>query len=311
MFGLLVQSGGSEAAGRVATFAAGARAPRRHVALPELHPRRRGGVTLSPIVWLDYFAVAAVPLGDRTTSALARSGSCRSPHGDSGARLGIGDSADIPRVLVVFPIVFVVEFVTSRAGALEATFPTSSSGAVPSVRAWSVGAESGSDEVPRSRGRVERFRATRRDPRRAARWLGAGLAEKEPRLHQVRHLLRIHPHQARRPDVGRDGSRERTTTPDGTGVSHDRPVTFHADDAVHDRERRTHRRGDVEDGLRDAAHWKTSFGHPYTRPGMQPKQFLSESVTPTQWWVLSFGIETTTSVSPQHAQAPRARAVPV
>ena len=30
---------------------------------------------------------------------------------------------------------------------------------------------------------------------------------------------------------------------------------------------------------------------------MQPKQFFSESVTPTQWCVFSFGIETTTSAS--------------
>ncbi len=39
------------------------------------------------------------------------------------------------------------------------------------------------------------------------------------------------------------------------------------------------------------------MGQPYTLPGMHPKQFLSESVTPTQWCVLSFGIDTITSVS--------------
>ena len=30
---------------------------------------------------------------------------------------------------------------------------------------------------------------------------------------------------------------------------------------------------------------------------MQPKQFFRDIVTPTQWCVFSFGIETTTSVS--------------
>ena len=45
------------------------------------------------------------------------------------------------------------------------------------------------------------------------------------------------------------------------------------------------------------AQCSTFFGQPYTRPGMQPKQFFIESVAPAQWWVFIFGIEITTSAS--------------
>jgi hypothetical protein len=37
------------------------------------------------------------------------------------------------------------------------------------------------------------------------------------------------------------------------------------------------------------------FGQPYTLPGTTPNMFLSESVTPAQWCILSFGIETSRS----------------
>jgi hypothetical protein len=67
-------------------------------------------LTLSPIVWLDYFALAAVPL------ALARPRLSAiwflpvATWGLRGAGLGIGDASEIARLLVVFAIVFAVAF---------------------------------------------------------------------------------------------------------------------------------------------------------------------------------------------------------
>ena len=67
-------------------------------------------LTLSPIVWLDYFAVAMVPL------AIARPRLAwvwflpLATWGLSGAGLGIGDPWDIGRLLVAFGIVFAVAF---------------------------------------------------------------------------------------------------------------------------------------------------------------------------------------------------------
>ncbi len=132
LFGFLVQSGASETAGRIATWCAG-------LALLVATWRYRSfalaiaaALTLSPIVWLDYFALAAVPL------AIAR------PRlswiwflplltwGLRGAGIDIGDPWDIARLLVVFAIVFAVAFrdeperVRSRLTVRSAT-----SGAVP------------------------------------------------------------------------------------------------------------------------------------------------------------------------------------
>ena len=67
-------------------------------------------MTLSPIVWLDYFALAVVPL------ALARPRLSLvwflplATWGLRGAGLGIGDPTEIARLLLVFVIVFGVAF---------------------------------------------------------------------------------------------------------------------------------------------------------------------------------------------------------
>ena len=67
-------------------------------------------LTISPIVWLDYFALAAVPLAI-ARPRLRGSGSCRSRRGGcSGAGLGIGNVSDIARLLVVYALVFWVAF---------------------------------------------------------------------------------------------------------------------------------------------------------------------------------------------------------
>ena len=38
--------------------------------------------------------------------------------------------------------------------------------------------------------------------------------------------------------------------------------------------------------------WRISFGQPYLAPGTTPRMFFMLGVTPDQWWVLIFGIET-------------------
>ena len=67
-------------------------------------------LTISPIVWLDYFALAALPL------AIARPRLSwiwflpLATWGLRGAGLNIGDPWDITRLLLVFSVVFAVAF---------------------------------------------------------------------------------------------------------------------------------------------------------------------------------------------------------
>jgi Glycosyltransferase family 87 len=110
LFGLLVQSGASETVGRVVAFSAGAILLAATWRYRSLALALAAALTLSPIVWLDYFALAAIPL------ALAR------PRlslvwflplvtwGLRGAGLGIGDASEIARLLIVFGVVFAVAF---------------------------------------------------------------------------------------------------------------------------------------------------------------------------------------------------------
>ena len=110
LFGLAVQSGASETAGRLLMWTAG-------LALLAATWRYRSftlaiaaALTLSPIVWLDYFALAMVPL------AVARPRLSwvwflpLATWGLRGAGLGIGDPWDIARLLAVFAIVLAVAF---------------------------------------------------------------------------------------------------------------------------------------------------------------------------------------------------------
>jgi hypothetical protein len=110
LFGLLVQSGASETVGRLAVLTAGAILLAATWRYRSLSLALAAALTLSPIVWLDYFALAAVPL------AIAR------PRlswiwflplltwGLRGAGIDIGDPWDIARLLAVFAIVFAIAF---------------------------------------------------------------------------------------------------------------------------------------------------------------------------------------------------------
>ncbi|MCZ7587265.1 MAG: DUF2029 domain-containing protein [Gaiella sp.] len=110
LFALLVQSGSSEAAGRAAVLVAGALLLWATWRYRSLTLAVAAALTLSPIVWLDYFALALVPL------ALARPRLSwiwflpLATWGLRGAGLGIGDPSEITRQLIVFAIVFAVAF---------------------------------------------------------------------------------------------------------------------------------------------------------------------------------------------------------
>jgi Glycosyltransferase family 87 len=107
---LLVQAGGSEAIARGVTFVAGGALLVATWRYRSFTLAVAAALVLSPIVWLDYFALVALPL------ALARPR--LSPiwflplatWGLEGAGKSIGDVSDILRLLVVFAIVVAVAF---------------------------------------------------------------------------------------------------------------------------------------------------------------------------------------------------------
>jgi hypothetical protein len=110
LFGLVVQSGGPEWLGRAVTLVAG-------VALLAATWRWRSfslalaaALTLSPIVWLDYFAIAAVALAIARPRLSAVWFLPLATWGMSGAGFGTGDAGEIARLLLVFAVVFAVAF---------------------------------------------------------------------------------------------------------------------------------------------------------------------------------------------------------
>ena len=110
LFGLLVQSGASEAAGRAAMWACGLLLLGATWRYRSFTLAIAAALTISPIVWLDYFALAAVPL------AIARPRLSwvwflpLATWGLRGAGLHIGNPWDIARLLLVFSLVFAVAF---------------------------------------------------------------------------------------------------------------------------------------------------------------------------------------------------------
>jgi len=110
LFGLLAQAGVGDTAARIASIAAGAILLVAVWRYRSLALAVAAALVISPIVWLDYFALAALPL------ALARPR--LSPiwflplatWGLEGAGIGIGDAASTVRLLLVFAIVFAVAF---------------------------------------------------------------------------------------------------------------------------------------------------------------------------------------------------------
>ena len=93
IFGLVVQSGGSETAGRIATFAVGAALLAGTWRYRSFTLALAAALVLSPIVWLDYFAVALVPLAIVRPRLSLVWFLPLATWGVEGAGIGIGDAA--------------------------------------------------------------------------------------------------------------------------------------------------------------------------------------------------------------------------
>jgi hypothetical protein len=110
VYGLLVQAGASDTVARGATFAVGVALLAGMFRYRSFALAIAAALVLSPIVWLDYFALAALPL------ALARPRLSAiwflpiATWGMEGAGVGIGDVSDIARLLVIYGLVFWVAF---------------------------------------------------------------------------------------------------------------------------------------------------------------------------------------------------------
>jgi hypothetical protein len=119
VYGLLVQAGASDGVARGATYALGLGLLTATWRYRSFALALAAALVLSPVVWLDYFALAAVPL------AIARPR--LSPiwflplvtWGAQGAGIGIGDASTNIRVLVAFAVVFAVAFRGDRSRAAE------------------------------------------------------------------------------------------------------------------------------------------------------------------------------------------------
>ena len=135
IFGLIVQSGGSETAGRIATFAVGAALLAATWRYRSFTLALAAALALSPIVWLDYFAVALVPLAIVRPRLSLVWFLPLATWGVEGAGIGIGDAAGSARVLLVFLLVFGIAFTEERRqrDTLDAAPPWSSR-VTPSAR---------------------------------------------------------------------------------------------------------------------------------------------------------------------------------
>ena len=110
LYGLLIQAGVSDAVARIAMLAVGAVLLATTWRYRSLALALAAAFALSPIVWLDYFTLAALPL------ALARPRLSwiwfvpLATWGAAGAGIGIGDVRTDLRVLLVFCVVLAVAF---------------------------------------------------------------------------------------------------------------------------------------------------------------------------------------------------------
>jgi hypothetical protein len=107
-FGLLAQIGAPEGLARVVTFAIGALLIVGTWRWASLGLAVAAALVLSPIVWLDYYAVAAVPLAVVRPRFSAVWLAPIATWGLLSAGLGAGNGWGSARVLVVFTIVFAV-----------------------------------------------------------------------------------------------------------------------------------------------------------------------------------------------------------
>ena len=123
VFGMLVQAGAPESAARAAMLLVGG-----VLLLATWHYRSftlaiAAALALSPIVWLDYFVLAAVPLAVYRPRLSWVWFAPLATWGLEGAGLGIGDFWHSARLLGVFAVVLGVAFAAERAAEAEEPEP--------------------------------------------------------------------------------------------------------------------------------------------------------------------------------------------
>jgi hypothetical protein len=117
VFGMLVQAGAPEAAGRAATVLVGGTLLVGTWRYRSFTLAIAAALALSPIVWLDYFALAAVPLAVHRPRLAWVWFLPLLTWGLEGAGYGIGDAWSAARMLCVFGIVLGVAFAAERTAA--------------------------------------------------------------------------------------------------------------------------------------------------------------------------------------------------
>jgi hypothetical protein len=114
VFGLVVQAGGSEAAGRALTLVLAVALLLGTWRYKSFALAVAAALAVSPIVWLDYFALAAVPLAVVRPRFSPVWLVPLATVGLEGAGLEIGDAVGTLRVLAAFGLVLAVAFRDER-----------------------------------------------------------------------------------------------------------------------------------------------------------------------------------------------------
>jgi len=119
VFGFLAQLGAHETAARAVTIALGSCLLLGTWQFRSFTLAIATALVLSPIVWLDYFALAAIPLAIARPRLSAIWLLPLVTWGAAGTGLGIGDAADMARVILVFSIILGVSFHAERFSGLN------------------------------------------------------------------------------------------------------------------------------------------------------------------------------------------------
>ena len=110
VYGLLVQAGASDTVGRVATLVVGVVLLAAVWRYQSFALAIGAALVISPIVWLDYYTLAALPLALARPRLSAIWFVPLATWGLEGAGIGIGDASSTVRLLLVFGLVLAVAF---------------------------------------------------------------------------------------------------------------------------------------------------------------------------------------------------------
>ena len=117
VYGLLVQAGASDTVGRVATLVVGVVLLAAVWRYQSFALAIGAALVISPIVWLDYYALAALPLALARPRLSAIWFAPLATWGLAGAGIGIGNASSTVRLLLVFGLVLAVAFRGERRAA--------------------------------------------------------------------------------------------------------------------------------------------------------------------------------------------------